>query len=58
MQPNEAQEELEDLPDEFYELSIEEVRKLYYDLQQQRVCLENSPLLTSTKKEELEKQVN
>lgn len=57
MQPEEGQDEVEDLPDEFYELSLEEVRRLYHDLQQQRVLLENTPLMSSTKKE-LELQVN
>ncbi|XP_047993433.1 tether containing UBX domain for GLUT4 [Leguminivora glycinivorella] len=54
--PKEEQEELDDLPDDFYELSVEEVRRLFRDLQQNRLQLENTPLLTSTKKEEMEKQ--
>lgn len=57
MQPSENEDELSDLPDDFYELSIEEVRKMYHELQQRRIELENTPMLTSTKREELE-QVN
>ncbi|KAL4707690.1 hypothetical protein ACJJTC_014871 [Scirpophaga incertulas] len=56
-QPEDSFTELEDLPDDFYELSIDEVRKLYHDLQQNRIQLENTPLLTATKKEENEKQM-
>ncbi|CAG4950150.1 unnamed protein product [Colias eurytheme] len=58
MQPEESHDELSDLPDDFYELSIEEVRKIYHELQQKRIEFENTPLLTSTKREELEKQVS
>lgn len=54
MQPNENEDELSDLPDDFYELTIEEVRKMYHELQQRRIDLENTPMLTSTKREELE----
>lgn len=54
--PKEEQEELDDLPDDFYELTVEEVRRLFRDLQQNRLQLENTPLLTSTKKEEMAKQ--
>lgn len=56
-QPEIIENDLEDLPDDFYELTIEEVRKLYKDLQQQRLKLENTPLMTSTKREEVEKEV-
>lgn len=58
MQPDHVQEELDDLPDDFYELTIEEVRKLYHDLQQNRLELENTPLLTASKKQSVEQQVN
>lgn len=57
MQPEISMEELDDLPDDFYELSIDEVRKLYKDLEQHRLELENTPLTISSKKEELEAQV-
>ncbi|XP_063828194.1 tether containing UBX domain for GLUT4 [Ostrinia nubilalis] len=58
MQPEEALEELDDLPDDFYELTIEEVRKLYHDLQQNRLELENTPLVTASKKQALEQQTS
>lgn len=51
------EDELQDLPDDFYDLTIEEVRKIYHDLQQQRQQLENMPLMTSTQKGEIERQV-
>lgn len=54
MQPDGNEDELSDLPDDFYELTIEEVRKMYHELQQRRIDLENTPMLTSTKREELE----
>lgn len=57
MQPDFVEEDIDDLPDDFYELTIEEVRRLYHDLQQHRISLENTPLLTSTKQKELEEQV-
>ncbi|KAJ8713500.1 hypothetical protein PYW07_013870 [Mythimna separata] len=55
-QPDVVEDEIEDLPDDFYELSIEEVRRLYHDLQQHRISLENTPLLTSTKQKESQEQ--
>ncbi|KAM3966275.1 tether containing UBX domain for GLUT4 isoform 1-T2 [Aphomia sociella] len=58
MQPDEMEAELEDLPNDFYDLTIEEVRKLYHDLQQQRLQLENTPLLTATKRNENIKQTS
>ncbi|KAL0822516.1 hypothetical protein ABMA28_004567 [Loxostege sticticalis] len=58
MQPDHVQEELDDLPDDFYELTIEEVRKLYHDLQQNRLELENTPLLTASKKQSVEQQTS
>ncbi|XP_021181445.3 tether containing UBX domain for GLUT4 [Helicoverpa armigera] len=57
-QPDFMEEEIDDLPDDFYELSIEEVRKLYHDLQQNRITLENTPLLTSSKQKEFEEQAS
>lgn len=57
MQPESSMEELDDLPDDFYDLSIDEVRKLYKDLHQHRLELENTPLTVSSKREELEEQV-
>lgn len=54
MQPNENEDEFADLPDDFYDLTIDEVRKMYHELQQRRIDLENTPMLTSTKREELE----
>lgn len=57
MQPDSMDDEIDDLPDDFYELSIEEVRRLYHDLQQHRIELESTPLLSSSKREEIEKQV-
>ncbi|CAH0584307.1 unnamed protein product [Chrysodeixis includens] len=58
MQPDKRDEEIDDLPDDFYELSIEEVRRLYHDLQQHRIDLESTPLLSSSKREEVEKQAS
>ncbi|CAH0398754.1 unnamed protein product [Chilo suppressalis] len=58
MQPETAYEELDDLPDDFYELTIEEVRRIYHDLQKNRLELENTPLLTTSKKEEIQKQTS
>ncbi|CAK1556271.1 unnamed protein product [Leptosia nina] len=57
-QPEEFQDELLDLPDDFYELSIEEVRKIYHQLQQKCTEFEETPLMTTAKREELEKQVS
>lgn len=57
MKPELLQDELSDLPDDFYELSIEEVRKIYTDLQQKRMEFEEIPLVTSAKREQLEKEV-
>lgn len=57
MQPENGEDEIEDLPDDFYDLSVEEVRKLYNTLHQQRLALEDNPLLTANKREEIEKQV-
>ncbi|XP_039755286.1 tether containing UBX domain for GLUT4 isoform X1 [Pararge aegeria] len=56
-QPDVAEDELSDLPDDFYELTLEEVRKIYHEIQQQRIELENTPMLTSAKRDELEQQV-
>ncbi|XP_045515955.1 tether containing UBX domain for GLUT4 [Pieris brassicae] len=58
MQQEEIQDELSDLPDDFYELSIEEVRKIYHDLQQKRMEYEETPLLTSNKRDQLEKEMS
>lgn len=58
MQPDFVEEDIDDLPDDFYELSIEEVRRLYHDLQQNRISLENTPLLTSSKQKEFEEQAS
>ncbi|XP_053606325.1 tether containing UBX domain for GLUT4 [Plodia interpunctella] len=57
MQPDETEDELDDLPDDFYELTVEEVRKLYHELQKNRMELENTPLLTCNKREESAKQI-
>lgn len=57
-QPDKPEETLEDLPDDFYELSIEEVRRLYRDLQVKRSELENTPLLTTEKREAQNKDVS
>ncbi|KAJ8716097.1 hypothetical protein PYW08_013382 [Mythimna loreyi] len=57
-QPDSVEEDIDDLPDDFYELSIEEVRRLYHDLQQHRISLENTPLLTSSKQKEIEQQAS
>lgn len=58
MQPDDTEDELEDLPNDFYDLTIEEVRKLYHDLQQHRLELENTPLITANKREENIKQTS
>ncbi|XP_050351669.1 tether containing UBX domain for GLUT4 [Nymphalis io] len=58
MQPDGNEGELSDLPDDFYELTIEEVRKIYHELQQRRIELENMPILTSTKREEFAQQAS
>ncbi|XP_049874062.1 tether containing UBX domain for GLUT4 isoform X2 [Pectinophora gossypiella] len=58
MQPDSAEDELSDLPDDFYELTIEEVRKLYKDLQEQRLALENEPLITSAQKQDIQKMTS
>ncbi|XP_046968534.1 tether containing UBX domain for GLUT4 [Vanessa cardui] len=58
MPPDGNEEELSDLPDDFYELTIEEVRKIYHELQQRRIELENTPMLTSTKREEFAQQAS
>ncbi|XP_047534689.1 tether containing UBX domain for GLUT4 isoform X1 [Vanessa atalanta] len=58
MPPDGNEEELSDLPDDFYELTIEEVRKIYHELQQRRIELENTPILTSTKREEFAQQAS
>lgn len=58
MQPDIEEDEISDLPDDFYELSIEEVRKMYHELQQRRIELENTPMLTTTKRDEIAQQVN
>ncbi|XP_045766666.1 tether containing UBX domain for GLUT4 [Maniola jurtina] len=58
VQPDVAEDELSDLPDDFYELSLEEVRKMYHELQKRRMELENTPMLTSAKREELEQQAS
>lgn len=55
--PTESHSELADLPDDFYELTVEEVRKLYKDLQQHRSELENTPLLTSAQQQNIAKEV-
>ncbi|XP_068618408.1 tether containing UBX domain for GLUT4 [Battus philenor] len=58
MQPDEMEDESHDLPDDFYDLTIEEVRKIYHDLREQRIKLENTPLMTSSQKANIEKQFN
>ncbi|CAH2039607.1 unnamed protein product, partial [Iphiclides podalirius] len=58
MQPDEMEDELQDLPDDFYDLTIEEVRKMYHELQQRRLELENTPLMTSTQRNDVENQSN
>lgn len=55
--PTDSHCELADLPDGFYELTVEEVRRLYRDLQQHRSELENTPLLTSAQQQEINRQV-
>lgn len=55
--PTDSHSELTDLPDDFYELTIEEVRNLYKDLEQHRAELENTPLVTSAQREEVDRQV-
>ncbi|KAJ2944380.1 hypothetical protein O0L34_g18382 [Tuta absoluta] len=57
-QPEEKQDETMDLSDDFYDLTVEEVRKLYRDLQQQRMEMENSPLLTAEKRDEVTKETS
>lgn len=57
MRPENGEDELEDLPDDFYDLTVEEVRKLYSNLHQQRLALEDNPLLTTNQRDELKKQV-
>ncbi|CAG4947717.1 unnamed protein product [Parnassius apollo] len=57
MQPDEMEDELQDLPDDFYDLTIEEVRKMYHELQQRRIELENTPLMISTQRSDIEKQI-
>lgn len=56
-QPDEIEQELEDLPDDFYDLSVEEVRRLYSDLQKQRAQLENAPLMFASHNAEIQKEV-
>ena len=56
--PGDTEDELNDLPDDFYELTVEEVRKLYSELQQRRLELENNPLLTSSQRDVFDKQVS
>ncbi|XP_013190543.2 tether containing UBX domain for GLUT4 [Amyelois transitella] len=56
VQPDVTEEEFGDLPDDFYDLTIEEVRKLYHELQKNRMELENTPLIPASKKEEMDKQ--
>ncbi|CAH0694121.1 unnamed protein product [Spodoptera exigua] len=58
MQPDSIEEEIEDLPDDFYELTVDEVRRLYHDLQQHRISLENTPLVSSTKQKEIDEQAS
>ncbi|XP_032520884.2 tether containing UBX domain for GLUT4 [Danaus plexippus] len=58
MQPDIEEDEISDLPDDFYELSIEEVRKMYHELQQRRIELENTPMLTTTKRDEIAQQTS
>ncbi|XP_072947378.1 tether containing UBX domain for GLUT4 [Epargyreus clarus] len=58
MQPDIVEEDVCDLPDDFYELTIEEVRKIYHELQQKRIELENTPLITADKREELQLQTS
>lgn len=55
-QPDEIEQELEDLPDDFYDLSVEEVRRLYSDLQKQRAQLENAPLMFASHNAEIQKE--
>ncbi|XP_059054017.1 tether containing UBX domain for GLUT4 [Achroia grisella] len=58
MLPDVIEDEPEDLPNDFYDLTIEEVRKLYHDLQQHRLELENTPLITANKRQEDVKQTS
>ncbi|CAB3251643.1 unnamed protein product [Arctia plantaginis] len=51
-QPDSMDHEPGDLPDDFYELSVEEVRKLYHDLQQNRLSLENTPLMLASTRDD------
>lgn len=48
-----------DLPDDFYDLSVTELKKLYLQLGKRREELENKPLKTTTLKnvEEMEKVI-
>lgn len=48
-----------DLPDDFYDLSVTELKKLYLQLGKRREELENTPLKTATLRniEELEKVI-
>lgn len=41
-------DDLNDLPEDFYDLSVDEVKKIYKELQKQRSEYENTPLLTAT----------
>ncbi|XP_041987500.1 tether containing UBX domain for GLUT4 [Aricia agestis] len=56
MQPDQNEDELADLPDDFYDLSIDEVKKIYHELQKNRIELENIPLLISSKRNEIQSQ--
>lgn len=40
----------EDLPDEFFELTIQDARKLFHDLKKKREDLENRPLETEAQR--------
>ncbi|XP_022917520.1 tether containing UBX domain for GLUT4 [Onthophagus taurus] len=50
----------EDLPDDFFELTIEDAKKLFRDIKKRRMELENSPLMTSALRnlEESKRQLN
>lgn len=54
---DQPEQSIEDLPDDFYTLTVDEVRRLYNDLQAARTALENAPLLTSSKKDDNVKQI-
>ncbi|XP_006814773.1 tether containing UBX domain for GLUT4-like [Saccoglossus kowalevskii] len=41
----------EDVPDEFFEVTVNDVKKMYSDLQHERLKLEEQPLMTRTLKE-------